>query len=163
MTPIIQKNYAAPATDRRELLRYASARAEEASITVLADSVIAEASPHLTYRLAYRELTVYELGDAGLAHPAILERLADAGSVIVVAATVGLALDRLIARAEVHSPSRALMLDALGAERVEALLDTFSEELVSGGYSILPRFSPGYGKIPLEIQKNIFSSKQIYI
>lgn len=159
MTPVTVKSYTNIAVDRRELLRYAGVRGESPESSALADSVIAEALPHVTMRIAYREIAISELSSVGLDHPAVLDRLCGCDSVILLAATSGIALDRLILRAGATSPSRALMLDALGAERVEALIDRFTADLIASDRNprVTPRFSPGYGKIPLEIQKKIFS------
>ena len=49
-------------------------------------------------------------------------------------------------------------MQALGAERIEALCDAFCDSLISEkGVLLRPRFSPGYGDLPLEVQKDIFS------
>ena len=53
-----------------------------------------------------------------------------------------------------------MCLQALGSERVEALCDEFEKdikkELGGEGVFFRPRFSPGYGDLPLEFQKDIF-------
>ena len=75
---------------------------------------------------------------------------------MLFAATVGLELDRRIAREGRLSPARGLLLQALGAERIEALCDAFcqamEESLACQGLFPRPRFSPGYGDLPLECQ-----------
>ena len=79
---------------------------------------------------------------------------------VMMAATVGLELDRRIARSERFSPSKALLLQALGAERVEALCDAFCSDfnalVCPGGNTITRLFSPGYGDLPLETQIDFF-------
>ena len=59
------------------------------------------------------------------------------------------------------SPAKAFMLQAIGAERIEALCDIFEQdikqELTNNGYTVKPRFSAGYGDIPLELQRDIVS------
>ena len=79
---------------------------------------------------------------------------------VVFAATIGLELDRLIARYSRLQPVKALMFQAIGAERVEALCDAFNEEVkcraAENGESTRPRFSPGYGDVPLALQADIF-------
>ena len=78
----------------------------------------------------------------------------------MMAATIGLELDRRIARSERFSPSKALLLQALGAERVEALCDTFCSDFKAQvcpeGNTITRRFSPGYGDLQLEAQIDFF-------
>ena len=55
------------------------------------------------------------------------------------------------------SPSKALMFQALGAERIESLCDTFCNDMNNElGVRLKPRFSAGYGDLPLEVQKDIF-------
>ena len=82
--------------------------------------------------------------------------------VILFAATIGLPIDRLILRYGKISPSKALFLQAIGAERIEALCELFftdmQEEKRKDGYLLRPRFSAGYGDFPLEAQKEIFAS-----
>ena len=67
-------------------------------------------------------------------------------------------LDRLIARYSSLSPVRALCLQAIGAERIESLCDTFQTELCYATFHgrIHARFSPGYGDLPLDFQREIF-------
>ena len=52
------------------------------------------------------------------------------------------------------------MLQAIGAERIESLCNIFNTELAtkmnSQDKKLAPRFSPGYGDLPLEIQSDIF-------
>ena len=76
--------------------------------------------------------------------------------VVVFAATVGIEFDRVIGRYKRTSPSKALILQALGAERVEALCDLFCSEF-EGRTS---RYSPGYGDMPLDHQRDVFALLQ---
>ena len=72
-------------------------------------------------------------------------------------ATVGIALDRLIAKYSRISPAKALLLQALGAERIEALCDTFCDDIQKAHkIALKPRFSAGYGDLPLDTQNSIF-------
>ncbi|MBO7304960.1 MAG: Vitamin B12 dependent methionine synthase activation subunit, partial [Clostridia bacterium] len=77
--------------------------------------------------------------------------------VVVFAATVGIEIDRLIKKYNSVSPSRALVLSAVGTEAIESLADAFSAD-ISKEYNIRlrPRFSAGYGDLPLEAQREIF-------
>ena len=85
------------------------------------------------------------------------KNLKDCSSVIVFAATIGVEIDRLIAKYGRISPSKALVIQAIGAERIEALCDEFCSDIANEKkMRLTPRFSPGYGDLPLNIQKNIF-------
>ncbi|MBQ8431513.1 MAG: hypothetical protein IJX28_01380 [Clostridia bacterium] len=103
-----------------------------------------------------------DLGFATLSSADLLALWKDCRHVLAFAATVGLSFDRAVARAEAHSPTRALLLDALGSERVEALCDTFCQRMAtqyaSEGALLTPRFSPGYGDLPLSFQIPLFQA-----
>ena len=79
------------------------------------------------------------------------KNLSGCDKVILFAATAGLHIDRFIAKYARISASRSLMFHSIGAERVEALCDAFCAELENAR----PRFSPGYGDLPLSLQPGI--------
>jgi len=77
---------------------------------------------------------------------------------VIFGATAGFELDRIIRKYSIISPSKAVIFQAFGSERVESLCDKFCEEVMNdfeGGKSVA-RFSPGYGDLSLDFQKNIF-------
>lgn len=154
-------SYSLPKINRREVLRYAGIRANGVVSDELLshlDRAIELMSDKLSPRVCYTELPLNELdfGDSS----DIKKNLRNSHSVIVFAATLGIELDRLITRYEVLSPSIALLLESLGNERIEALCDAFCEakrkEKAIYGESLRPRFSAGYGDLPLEYQKTVF-------
>lgn len=77
--------------------------------------------------------------------------------VILFAATIGPECDRLIQRAEAVSMSDAAICQAAGAAMIECFADEVNEQLrkeaEDNGQSLRPRFSPGYGDLPLDLQK----------
>lgn len=80
--------------------------------------------------------------------------------VCLMAATIGLGVDRLIARASVAQMSRAAIYQSAGAALVEQLCDEVNEKIIqkaaAEGLYCRSRFSPGYGDLPLEFQKDFF-------
>ncbi len=76
---------------------------------------------------------------------------------VLFAATVGSGMDRMIRRFEKSDPQMGLFLQGLGAERVESLCDLFNAEVDAAaqslGHMTRRRFSPGYGDLPIEVQK----------
>jgi cobalamin-dependent methionine synthase I len=80
---------------------------------------------------------------------------------VVFAATVGLEPDRLIARYGRLRPTKALLVQAIGAERIEAVCDAFCADIANQaaerGLYATRRFSPGYGDLPLSFQADLFS------
>ena len=77
------------------------------------------------------------------------------GKAVLFAATVGSGIDRLIRRYEKADPRMALLLQGLGAERVESLCDCFNAEVkkAAGENATRRRYSPGYGDLPIEVQR----------
>ncbi len=152
--------------NRKEVLRYAGAKEDDGVLSSLLDECIALAEAHLTYRLAYTELPVsvqkgrVDMGFFCTPSSDLEKNLSECERVLVFGATLGLAFDRLISRVAVTSPTRALLLDALGDERIEALADAFCTQKASEyegvGFVLRPRFSPGYGNLPLSAQTEIF-------
>ncbi len=85
---------------------------------------------------------------------------------VIYAATIGMEPDRLIAKYGRISPVKALYLQAFATERIESLCNAFCENLAADyRCGTKPRFSPGYGDLPLKLQCDICvaldSAKQI--
>lgn len=166
MNMIYTKTYTAPPIDEDEILRYAGVREKTDEMTDLLRDVMAEAEGELTYRVcwSYFDLTrdgdAMDFGFAKFESAALAVCLDCCDRAVLFAATVGIGLDRLIAKYGTASPSKALMLQAIGAERIESLCDEFccflQNELVKCGRSITRRFSPGYGDLRIEVQEDIF-------
>lgn len=163
MPNVLLKTYTQlPGFDRREILRYAGYRGEaDEGTAALLDECLMESANAFDCRVAYLELPIETFyaeftGAEGLR----ATRLQNAERVVVFAATVGLGIDRLTARYASVSTAKALLFQAIGAERVEALCDCFCEELLGAyrkkGFTLLPRFSPGYGAFPLTAQRDMF-------
>lgn len=163
--------------DKEEVMRYAGmfkkGHADGITDDALSDmieimeSCIEEVTPLLTYKVSYRYDTV-ERTDEGILLPFntysskdIIKNLAECDEVVLFAATIGIGIDRLITKYSRISPSKALFLQAIGAERIEALCDTFNEEVLckakENGKSCARRYSPGYGDLPLLVQKEFMT------
>ena len=161
-TMVYKKNYIAPPIDKCEALRYAGAKEDDPTLIALIDECTTEAADILSYKLCYAEYPItsventVDFGFTSIESRSLSERLADCDSAIIFAATVGIGIDRLIAKYSRVSPSRALLLQGLGAERIEALCDLFVSELSQTGYSLTSRFSAGYGDLSLTYQREIF-------
>ncbi len=147
---VYTKIYSAPPVDRREILRYAGVRGDAPEIEALLEECLAESADKLTYKVCYGEFPVSFFDPVG--SEGVRKHLEGCNKAVIFAATVGIGIDRLIARYASVSPTKSLLLGAIGAERIEALCDLFNSEYGDS------RFSPGYGDLPLEFQKEIFSS-----
>ena len=162
---IYVRELALPSVDRAEAMSYMGvchpSESDERLLSRAEDELLAELTP----RVCYRELplsvdgSTVRLGDAVCRSEDLARRLRGADSAIVFVATVGTSPDRLIGRYSRLSPSVALAVSALGSERVEALCDELCATVCDGlgeGVSLLPRFSPGYGDLSLDFQREIF-------
>lgn len=161
---IIVKTYPEPLLCEKEILRYAGCESADEETSRLLTSCIEEAREKLNYIVCFRELplsvtgALCDFGQFSLQSENLAKNLRGCKSTIVFSATVGIELDRLIAKYSRLSPSKALLMQAIGSERVEALCDTFCEDIKKEkGAELRPRFSPGYGDLPLEVQRDIFS------
>ncbi len=72
----------------------------------------------------------------------------------VFSVTVGIGVDRLLSRLNLLSQSRHFITDALSSAAVESFCD-YVNEMLAKNKKTKPRFSPGYGDLPLEIQPDI--------
>jgi len=164
---VFVREYAAPSVDEREVLRYAGARGNAPEAVELMRRCLDEARDAFSYKVCFAEFPVAEhkgvlnLGFCKTDSSDLRKTLAGCESIILFAATVGVGIDRLIARYSALSPARSLMFQAIGSERVEALCDLFcrdiAEEKSGEGAVLCSRFSPGYGDLPLELQRDIFA------
>lgn len=149
---IYTKTFSPPPVCRQEILRYAGCPTADPKTEALLDACLQEAGDVLTYRVCWTEAP-------SLPPSRDLEAfLKGSEKVILFAATLGVGLDRLMAKYGALSPAKALMLQAIGAERIESLCDAFSAHIAEG-FGLFPgrRFSPGYGDVPLETQREIFA------
>lgn len=144
----------------REALRYAGApTADEfiGHINICKDELLSVATPAVCYRILpilHGDGTV-SMGGAVLTSRNLAGNLQNCDSVIVMAATLGVGVDRAILAASRTSPSKAVLLQGAAAELIESLCDE-AERRILAGRGAKPRFSPGYGDLSLEAQKMIF-------
>ncbi len=160
--------YPAPPVCREEILRYAGVRGDIPELDGILDECLLEISSKLIYKVCYGEFALkgdgetLDLGFLRTCSADLKKNLSGCDRVVVFAATVGIELDRLIARYSRLSPVKALLLQAIGAERIEALCNVFSEETAAqahdNGKFARPRFSPGYGDFALETQREFFAA-----
>lgn len=154
----------APPLNRDEVRRYARIMGEDAVTEALLDECIAEAAHVLSYKVCFSELSVQRAGEEltvgtiRTASSLLQKALFGCERALLFAATIGTPFDRLITRYSRLSPVKALLLQALGAERVEALCDVFMSQYERDhACSLMRRVSPGYGDFPLGLQREIFS------
>lgn len=168
MPALVRLSPPLPPVDRREVLRYAGvpamqsadlealcARAEDMAAAVLRPEALYVQVPLLV------DGDTVCLGDSTWHSESLARHLSGCTQAVLMAATLGLALDRLVQTQSVRTPSFALILNALGAERVEALCDCTEVRIREAtGCASTRRFSPGYGDLSIDCQQDMFRMLQ---
>lgn len=160
------KSYQEPEFNIKEILRYSNGGSGDNLLLDLIEECISECRKLLSYKVCYGEFPIV-VTEETICLPfmtvnshALAKNLSGCFSAVIFGATVGIGLDRLITKYGKISPARALIFQAIGAERIEALCDAFNDEVkaekVKKGLTLKPRFSPGYGDFPLNAQKDFF-------
>lgn len=157
-----RRTYQLPEVNRREVLRYAKAQGSSDQATIdCMERAIVEITPLLAPRLCFiraeLELTPPNVAFGGLRVSSndLCKALKNCTEAIAFAGTLGLDVDRVIAKHSRLSPVTALFCQAIGAERIEALCDAFCDDVRSTNPQMFlkPRFSPGFGDLTLDFQK----------
>ena len=149
--------------NKREIMRYAGVAGDGEDIAPLLNECITEAKDKFAYRVCWTEFAVsvsdtcIDLGFIKTNSKDLRKNLYDCKSVILFGATVGMEIDRLIARYSVVSPAKALLFQAIGAERIESLCNCFNND-IKIAMETVSRFSAGYGDFPIEAQREIFAA-----
>ena len=76
---------------------------------------------------------------------------------IVMCATVGSGVDKLIRISQISDMARVVVMDSLASVAVEQVCNAFDKIIAEkySDYNMTFRFSPGYGDYPIELQKII--------
>ena len=98
--------------------------------------------------------------DVGIPSKDLARNLRECSKVVIFASTLGAQCDQEIRRAQIKDPVKAAVLQATGAMYIEKCVDLLNEkirvEFEDQGYKVRPRYSPGYGDVSLEVQKDFF-------
>lgn len=160
--------------DKSEVLRYLGYRGQEISESI--DGMINESmmkiteicTPKNTYALS----DIEEISE-GLYLPQvnitlsgndIAKHLHKAERCIILACTLGNNFETALMRLQAKSITESLIFDAVGTAYIEAYADETEERLLSpfmkSGFFSKFRYSPGYGDLPISLQKSIITSLQ---
>ncbi len=162
---VLSKSFSDISICEKEILRYCGCNEPDSATIELLRKCLAEAEKKLCYRVCYLELdpcienNLCDFGVCRFSSSDLAKALEGCHKAIVFGATLGAEFDRLITKYSRVSPSTAVMLQAIGTERIEALCDEFCRYISKEkGLCIGPRFSPGYGDLPLAVQTDIFTA-----
>ena len=163
---IVVREFPQSEVDVREVLRYAGVRTESREASELLEKCRARLLPAVKGLTVYRALdfsadgNTCRIGGIEVSSASLAKAMRGAEKVIIFAATVGIEVDRAIAGYQKTSEALAYMASSLASERIESLCDTLCKALsdeLGGEYDLTPRFSAGYGDLPIELQRDIFS------
>lgn len=161
MSLIKIKKYSSFPYDFEEIKRYC--HCENESLPLI-NECINLIDGKLDFRVAYRELnfkTTDNLCDfecVKINSKNLSDNLSGCDKAVVFCATIGIEYDIILQKYLRLSPSKSLILQGIGAERVERLANVFNKEItLLSPFGTKPRFSPGFGDFPLSFQKEIFS------
>lgn len=102
-----------------------------------------------------------EIGGIRMESLALYRNLMGCREAFLMAATIGPGVDLLIRRASIGSITESVIYQAAGAEMIESYCDIINgnlrEDVLREGLYLRPRFSPGYGDLPLTLQPEIIS------
>lgn len=77
--------------------------------------------------------------------------------IILIAATIGIYVDKILRKIQITDMAQAVVLDAMASVAIEQFMDKIEGELKErySNYYFTRRFSPGYGDYPIEKQREI--------
>lgn len=162
---VARKNYKDAPYNINEIVRYTGAKKLDASLKSIISSCEEELKKiDITFSVCYVDIpfsvdeNIVDFGEFKMASANLVTALKGTNKALVFACTIGMGIDRLIQKYSQIDELKALVLQAIGAERVETFIDIFIKEYEDEtGVKLTKRFSPGYGDLSLETQKDVFA------
>lgn len=151
--------------DVKEALRYMGLKNKmpEDGLSEVFEECLAEYKKAAAYKALYRFTDLYQsggnencLGFCRICNDSLYKNLSGCNKSAVFAATAGMGVDRLILRYSKISTVHAVVLDSIASSAIEVWCNKVNAE-ISREYKTKPRFSPGYGGVSLEYQKELLS------
>lgn len=159
----IIKNVSLPPICKKEVYRYALCKSDDSLVEQLFDECVTLCANKIKTLACFDRFSItvcdksVNFGKFSLQSDNLSTLLSSCNDAIIFCASIGLDIDREIAKYSKISPSKALMLQAIATERIESLCDKVCS-IIQEQTSLFttPRFSPGYGDLSLESQRLIF-------
>ena len=150
--------------DSSEVMRYLGVRgAPDPELLARVEARSAELMAAAKPRLVWRRLPMTQENDYLIAGQDLRNLLRGCREIVLFAATLGSEAELLIRRAQARDMAEALILDACAGSAIENVCDNFCADLaaLAAPDYLTDRYSPGYGDLPLEHQKVLFSALNI--
>lgn len=154
--------------NRREIYRYLGYRGHEADEKTkeLVENCVEELGSAAEWRYRRREVPLHMTEDGEIdcgffrtTSKDLSRNLSGCGQVLLMGATLGIGVDRLLVKYGKLNVTRAVVLQAAAAAMIEGccneLVQGWKQEYEAKGLYLRPRFSPGYGDFSLECQAGI--------
>ena len=87
----------------------------------------------------------------------LAKNLSGCKEAFVFAVTLGHGVERLLSKMSRLSSADFFIYDAVGSALAESVCD-IAEDMIKGNIPCKPRFSPGYGDVPLSVQRYVLSA-----
>jgi len=160
--------------NKNEVLRYLGYKGQvlsddiSSAIDEMSELALSVCSPLYTHILSEITETPQGLQLSGtniiLTGNDIKKHLTGAKKCITLACTLGAGFETTLLRLQAKSITKSIIFDAVGTAFIEEFADNVEEKLllpfISEGYFSKFRYSPGYGDLPLELEKDIVNTLQ---
>ena len=147
------------AINRAEVLRYLgnSRTGMTESMTLLLDECEREILSTATPKYLYKTVSADESGL--LVGESIARHMQNCEYAVVICATLGAGIDKLIRTAQVTDMAKTVVLDAMASAAIEQVCNKLDGIIAAQneGKFLTWRFSPGYGDYPIELQKDFLT------
>ena len=156
--------------DRTEVLRYlqSSKDLKDENINRLIDEATAEIKKLINFRYIYQKFPIEKTKNGIkvkgttliLKGNSIQKHLENSKEIYIMAATLGSQIDKKISYYEKISVTKSMIFDACATTAIEEGCDQIEAEikekvLAAGNEAITFRYSPGYGDLGIDIQKEV--------
>ena len=154
--------------DRREILRYLGYKKNQfpdAEVDSCISRCLEELGAVVEPRSVHRRFPIIRregrLTIAGILFDSrsLEKHLSSCGEAVLFAATLGIGVDRLLARSQLRDLRDALVLQACATAVIEAYCDEIDQKIRSEAgrenMQTKRRFSPGYGDLDISVQRGL--------
>jgi len=157
--------------DPDEVFRYIAAKplSSDSKWKLQVEEAIAQTEAQISPRFCYRFFSfcaqengvVLEKTALFLPGQNIKQHLKKSDGCVLLAATLGVEMDFLLRQVSTVNMTRGLLLDACADAAIESLCDLACKEILNKlpcGKKLTNRYSPGYGDLPLSVQKTFLQT-----
>lgn len=146
----------------KDILRYSGCRqSEDKRLCNMSKEALSELCGVITPKAVFAEIPVTftddeaDFGFCKHKSKSLRTFLGGDCTAYIFCATLGIGADRLIARYSPIQPSRAVITDGCATAAIESFCDYICAEIFRTNAQ--ERFSPGYGDLPIEMQRDIIT------